>query len=147
MVFLEAVVLELSIWKPTRRRGAMLHAMSNATSIPELEAGAPELPATVERIDGEYVLTARARIPRPLSEVFPFFSNARNLAKLTPDNMHFTILTEGEIDILEPSMPFHGPSLSDLLRVMYIRPHTARWCRPRRSTGPRLLFKVSPFVP
>ena len=26
-------------------------------------------------------------------------------------------------------------------------PHPARCCRPRRSTGPRLLFKVSPFVP
>ena len=71
--------------------------MTIKTSIPELKVGVPELPATVERIDGEYVLTARARIPRPLSEVFPFFSNARNLAKLSPANMHFTILTEGEI--------------------------------------------------
>ena len=77
----------------------MLLTMTKRISIPELEAGVPELPATVERLDGEYVLTARARIPRPLAEVFPFFSNARNLAKLTPENMHFTILTEGEIDM------------------------------------------------
>ena len=77
----------------------MLPSMAPPTTIEPLEPGAAELPPTVIRRDGEYVLTARARIPRPLHEVFAFFSDARNLATLTPPNMHFTILTPGEIEM------------------------------------------------
>ena len=77
----------------------MLPLMGKTPAIKPLRPGAPEMPPTVFRRDGEYILTARARIPRPLPEVFAFFSDAQNLAKLTPANMHFTILTPGEIEM------------------------------------------------
>ena len=40
-------------------------------------------------------------IPRPLTEVFAFFSDARNLSRLTPDYVGFEILTDGEI-VMQP---------------------------------------------
>ena len=36
-------------------------------------------------------------IPRPLSEVFPFFSDAKNLETITPAFLQFKILTPGPI--------------------------------------------------
>ncbi len=40
-------------------------------------------------------------IQRPLSEVFDFFSNARNLETITPPWLRFEVLTKGEIP-MEP---------------------------------------------
>ena len=40
-------------------------------------------------------------IPRSLTEVFAFFSDARNLSRLTPEYVGFEILTKGEI-IMQP---------------------------------------------
>jgi ligand-binding SRPBCC domain-containing protein len=37
--------------------------------------------------------------PRPLAEVFAFFSDARNLAEITPAFLGFRMLTEGAIDM------------------------------------------------
>ena len=45
----------------------------------------------------EYVLEHAQRVPRPRAEVFPFFADARNLARLTPPFMNFHILTQGDI--------------------------------------------------
>jgi ligand-binding SRPBCC domain-containing protein len=36
-------------------------------------------------------------VPRPLTEVFPFFADARNLEELTPDWLSFTVLTPDPI--------------------------------------------------
>jgi len=41
----------------------------------------------------EYVLRRQAFIPAPLDEVFEFFSNAHNLERITPDWLHFRVLT------------------------------------------------------
>lgn len=41
----------------------------------------------------EYVLEQRQIIPRPLDEVFPFFADAGNLERITPDWLHFEIVT------------------------------------------------------
>lgn len=38
-------------------------------------------------------------LPTPLEEVFDFFSEAKNLEKLTPSWLRFEILTEGPIDM------------------------------------------------
>jgi len=40
-----------------------------------------------------YILRAEQYVPRPLAEVFAFFSKAENLEQLTPPWLHFQILT------------------------------------------------------
>ena len=40
-----------------------------------------------------FILRAEQFVPRPLVEVFKFFSDARNLQRLTPAWMHFRILS------------------------------------------------------
>jgi len=44
-----------------------------------------------------HIIEREQTIPRPLGEVFPFFSDARNLERITPDFLRFEILTPGEI--------------------------------------------------
>lgn len=44
-----------------------------------------------------YTLERTQLIPRPLSEVFPFFSDAKNLEAITPAFLQFKILTPGPI--------------------------------------------------
>ena len=46
-----------------------------------------------------YILEQATTIQAPLEQVFPFFSNAGNLALLTPPRMSFQILTPGPIDM------------------------------------------------
>ena len=52
-------------------------------------------------------------VPRPLQEVFEFFSDAGNLEKITPHWLRFRILTPGEIEIrpgtlLDYRLKWHG---------------------------------------
>jgi hypothetical protein len=42
----------------------------------------------------EYVLQRQQFIRAPLGDVFDFFSDARNLERITPDWLHFRVLTE-----------------------------------------------------
>jgi len=42
-------------------------------------------------------LTSRVWLPKPLEEVFPFFSDARNLEVLTPPSLGFEVLTPDPI--------------------------------------------------
>jgi len=46
-----------------------------------------------------YEITAEVTIPRPLGEVFPFFSDARNLELLTPSWLRFEVLTPDPIEM------------------------------------------------
>jgi len=80
-------------------------------SFPDLAAGIPELPTTIVRTRGGYELLSRVRVPRPIDEVFTFFSNPRNLQELTPDHVGFRILNEGEIEMKE------GATVNCLLTV------------------------------
>ncbi len=43
-------------------------------------------------VDGEHVLEAEQWVPRPVSEVFEFFSLETNLEILTPDILNFKVL-------------------------------------------------------
>ena len=68
-------------------------------AIPPLAPGVPELLPVITRENGEYVLCCRARIPRRRDEIFPFFSDARNLEKITPSLLKFKVVTTGEIEM------------------------------------------------
>ncbi|MEM9185012.1 MAG: SRPBCC family protein [Planctomycetota bacterium] len=46
-----------------------------------------------------YILHAECVLPRPVDEMFAFFSQPENLAKLTPPWMHFKILTPEPIEM------------------------------------------------
>jgi ligand-binding SRPBCC domain-containing protein len=57
---------------------------------------------TIERDPGRrggYVLRASTVVPRPLEEVFAFFSNAFNLERMTPPEMGFRVLTPPPIEM------------------------------------------------
>lgn len=47
----------------------------------------------------EFTLHTELWLPRPRSEVFPFFADARNLEALTPPWLRFEVLTPGPIDL------------------------------------------------
>ena len=60
-----------------------------------------------------YTLRREQLVPRPLEEVFEFFSDARNLQKITPPWLNFQIVTPGPIDIrpgtlLDYRLKWHG---------------------------------------
>ena len=48
---------------------------------------------------GGYVLRAAVVAPRPVDEVFAFFTNAFNLEKMTPPEMGFRVLTPEPIEM------------------------------------------------
>ena len=48
---------------------------------------------------GGYILKAECILPRPVEEVFPFFSDAYNLEKLTPSFLKFNVMTPSPIDM------------------------------------------------
>lgn len=56
------------------------------------------------RPDGAFALLATQRIPLPRAQLFTFFSDARNLAVITPPRMGFRIRTAGPIDMREGTL-------------------------------------------
>lgn len=52
-------------------------------------------------VPGGSVLNAKLFVPRPIGDVFAFFSNAHNLQRITPDYLSFTVLTPAPIDMHE----------------------------------------------
>ena len=51
--------------------------------------------------DGGRILEAELILPRPLDELFSFFSDASNLERITPSMLHFHILTPQPIVMAE----------------------------------------------
>lgn len=75
---------------------------------PELDGALQEICATDEQ-----VLESEQWVPRPISEVFPFFADARNLEKLTPDFLRFQVLgmnpeTMGNGTTIDYRLRLHG---------------------------------------
>jgi ligand-binding SRPBCC domain-containing protein len=68
-------------------------------------------------LNGFHTLRREQWIARPLDEVFPFFSDARNLEELTPPWLGFRILTTGPILIaagtrIRYRLAWHGLSVT-----------------------------------
>jgi len=68
-------------------------------------------------------------IPKPRSEVFAFFADARNLERLTPDFLGFQILTPGPIEmktdaIIDYSLRLYGVSLNWRTRIEAFEPES-----------------------
>jgi len=50
-----------------------------------------------DRVPRTWILEARCVVDAPLEQVFPFFSDARNLERLTPPWVGFQVLTKGDL--------------------------------------------------
>jgi hypothetical protein len=82
-----------------------------------------------------YTLRREQLVPRPLEEVFTFFSDARNLQKITPSWLNFQILTAGPIEIrpgtlLDYRLKWHGISIQWRYEI-------EAWDPPHRFTDVR----------
>ncbi len=63
-----------------------------------------ECEPTITRSGSEFTLVCRARVPRPIGDVFPFFSDPRNLEQITPELLQFKIVGEPPAQIEEGSV-------------------------------------------
>ena len=68
------------------------------------------------RADRRFELRASLWLPRPIGEVFAFFSDAGNLDAITPGSMRFAILTPRPVDmregaVLDYRLKVHGVPL------------------------------------
>lgn len=92
---------------------------------------------------GFHTLRREQWIPRPLDEVFAFFSNAANLGEITPPWLGFRMLTPGGVPLavgteLRYRLSWHGVPVSWTTRIR-------RWEPPTRFvdiqlSGPYKLF-------
>ena len=79
-----------------------------------------------------YTLRREQVVPRPVEEVFAFFSDARNLQTITPHWLSFQVLTAGPIDIspgtlLDYRLKWHGLGIQWRTRI-------ETWNPPRTFT-------------
>jgi ligand-binding SRPBCC domain-containing protein len=78
-----------------------------------------------------YVLERGSQLPRPIAEVFDFFSRAENLERLTPPWMRFRILTPLPIEMKKSAL------ISYALRVHGV---PVRWLTEIESWNPPAEF-------
>ena len=58
-----------------------------------------------------YTLKKEVFVPKPLDQVFEFFNRPENLSKVTPNFMHFKLLTVGNLDM------FNGATFDYKIRL------------------------------
>jgi ligand-binding SRPBCC domain-containing protein len=98
-----------------------------------------------------HLIEREQRLPRPPAEVFPFFAEARNLERLTPEWLHFELLSQspGEIGagtLIGHRLRLHGLPIRWLTRIEQWSPD--RRFVDRQLRGPyRLWHHTHEFEP
>ena len=77
---------------------------------------------------GTYILRASMRVSKPRSEVFGFFSDARNLEAITPASLEFRILTPTPIAMAAGTLIDYRIALNGI--PMKWRTLISRWSPP-----------------
>ena len=76
----------------------------------------------------KYILETETYIPKPLNEVFDFFSKAENLNKLTPPDVHFKIMTPLPIDMKKGTLIDYRIKLNNI--PFYWKTEITEWNPP-----------------
>ena len=84
----------------------------------------------------EFIFQSETCVPRPRSEVFPFFAEARNLQTLTPPWLKFEVLTPAPI-ILRPGILIDYRITVHGLPIRW-RTEIAEWDPPHRFVDVQL---------
>ena len=84
----------------------------------------------------EHVLRTRAIIERPIDEVFAFFSSAENLARITPRELGFRIVTAMPIEMNEGTLIDYRLSLFGI--PLSWRTGITRWNPPHEFEDTQL---------
>lgn len=82
----------------------------------------PTKPVTIERAGHAWRLSCAQRVPRPVTDVFPFFAAASNLERLTPDFLRFSVERAsseslGEGALIDYRLRLHGIPLRWRTRI------------------------------
>jgi ligand-binding SRPBCC domain-containing protein len=84
----------------------------------------------------DHLFTAALSLPRPRDEVFAFFSDATNLARITPASMRFRILTPPPIVMAEGALIDYTIRLAG--RPLHWQTLITRWDPPHRFVDEQL---------
>jgi ligand-binding SRPBCC domain-containing protein len=94
---------------------------------------------TLGKSERGFTVDAEQFVARPLSEIFPFYADARNLERITPPMLKFQVLTEGDIDMRPGALIDYKISLRGI--PMRWRTEITEWDPPhgfadRQAKGP-----------
>ena len=76
----------------------------------------PELKNAIEEVcsHSNHELKMEQWIPKPIDEAFAFFKEAKNLEKITPDEMKFKVLNQSTKNIQEGTIIKYGLSVREI---------------------------------
>ena len=129
----------------TGARGFIGYPLVRRLLATDREDGAPprDVPRADLCADGTRLLECEQWVPRPPSEVFPFFADAHNLERITPPFLHFRVVAVTPPAIeegtqIEYRLRLHGVPLRWISRIESWQP--GRQFVDRQLRGPYALW-------